>query len=491
MGKLSLSKTARIVLVLCAATAIPSAAQTLTTLASFNGTNGAYPYPMSLVQGTDGNFYGTASQGGGSSACILGCGTVFKITPGGALTTLHTFAFTDGAFPLVGLTQGTDGNFYGTTSEGEANNGFCTQGCGTVFKITPGGTLTTLHNFGFSDGALPAAGLIQATDGNFYATTAGGGNPFQDGTVFKITLAGTLTTLHLFDGINANFVLGDGYSPTGSLVQGTDGNFYGTTESGPVGASCCGTVFKITPGGTLTTLHEFQGYPTDGSFPYQAGLVQGTDGNLYGTTSQGGANDRGTVFKITPGATLTTLYSFSSSTADQPRAGLVLGTDGNFYGTTSATIFKITPTGSPTTLYTFCSQTGCTDGAAGPQGAGLLQATDGNFYGTTAEGGANGQGTVFRLAVGLAPFVETRPTSGAVGAAVIILGNNLTGATGVKFNGTTATFSVVSSTEIQTTVPVGATTGIVQVTTPSGTLNSNVPFQVTKTRKRLVQVTSE
>jgi uncharacterized repeat protein (TIGR03803 family) len=253
----------------------------------------------------------------------------------------------------VGLTQGTDGSFYGTTSEGEASSGDCPEGCGTVFKITPGGTLTTLHNFGFSDGALPAAGLIQATDGNFYATTAGGGLPFQDGTIFKITPGGTLTTLHLFDGSNGNFFLGDGYSPTGSLVQGTDGNFSGTTEFGPVGASCCGTVFKITPGGTLTTLHRFEGYPTDGSYPHQAGLVQATDGNFYGTTSGGGAKDAGTVFKITPGGTLTTLYSFNGPPADDPQAGLVQATDGNFYGTTSITIFKITPTGTLTTLYRF------------------------------------------------------------------------------------------------------------------------------------------
>jgi uncharacterized repeat protein (TIGR03803 family) len=219
-------------------------------------------------------------------------------------------------------------------------------------------------------------------------------------------------------------------------------------------------------------------------------------GSGAGTVFQGD----GTVFKITPGGTLATLYSFCSQSAcadgEYPDAGLVRGTDGNFYGTTysggaganggGGTLFRITPDGTLTTLYSFCSQGTpeypCKDGAS--PFAGLVQATDGNFYGTTYSGGASracgtyGCGTVFSLSVGLAPFVETQPTSGWVGAAVKILGTNLTGATRVMFNGHAAVFTVVSSSLITTTVPAGATTGAVEVVTPSGALSSNVPFRV-------------
>jgi uncharacterized repeat protein (TIGR03803 family) len=291
--------------------------------------------------------------------------------------------------------------------------------------------LTTLYSFcsqsGCTDGAYPYEALAEGTDGSFYGTTTlGGAN--GDGTVFKITPAGALTTLHSFDGT-------DGTHPTAGLVEGTNGNFYGTTcGSGPAcnGFSAGnGTVFEITPSGTLRTLHSFDG--TDGANPF-GGLVEGTDGNFYGTTTLGGANGEGTVFKITPGDTLTTLYNF-------------------------------------------CAQGGCADGYY-PYGA-LLQGTDGVFYGTTEEGGADGDGTVFSLSVGLGPFVETLPTSGKVGAKVIILGNNLTGTTSVTFNGTAASFTVVKSTEITATVPTGATTGKVKVTTPEKTLKSNVAFRVT------------
>ena len=202
----------------------------------------------------------------------------------------------------------------------------------------------------------------------------------------------------------------------------------------------------------------------------------------------GGAHGHGTVFRITPSGTLTTLYSFCSQSActdgATPYAGLIQATDGNLYGTTAGggarnndgTVFKITPTGTLTTLHRFCFQSGCADGA-GPL-SGLIQATDGNLYGTTDAGGVDGFGTVFRLNVDLGPFVETLPASGKVGAAVKILGTNLTGATSVSFNGTGAAFEVVSASEISTTVPTGATTGTVQVVTPDGTLSSNVPFRV-------------
>jgi uncharacterized repeat protein (TIGR03803 family) len=185
------------------------------------------------------------------------------------------------------------------------------------------------------------------------------------------------------------------------------------------------------PAQTFNVLHTFDGMDGDGS----NALVQGADGNFYGTTFEGGAN--------------AACYS----------------------GSTCGTVFKITPSGTLTTMHSFNS----TDGAT--PWAGLVQDTDGTFYGTTAYG-ANNDGTVFSLSVGLGPFVETQPAMGKVGTAVTILGTSLTGATSVTFNGTAATFTVVSASEVTTTVPAGATTGTVQVVTPGGTLSSNVPFTV-------------
>jgi uncharacterized repeat protein (TIGR03803 family) len=284
-----------------------------------NCTDGSHPQG-GLVQATDRNFYGTTSQGGTNSK-----GTVFQITLGGTLTALHSFNGEDGAFPYSGLVQATDGNLYGTTSRGGA------YGIGTVFKITLGGTLTTLHSFDLVDGYGPFAGLVQASDRNLYGTTSGGGT-YGEGTVFRISLAGSLTTMHSFHGA-------DGAAPDAALVQGTDGNLFGTTNLGGTNnlPACttnngpgCGTVFKITLGGTLTTLHSFD--LVDGYGPF-AGLVQGTDGNFYGTTA-GGPNDYGTVFEITPGGTLTTLHSFYGTDGIYPFGGLVQGADRSFYGTT-------------------------------------------------------------------------------------------------------------------------------------------------------------
>ena len=229
------------------------------------------------MKATDGNFYGTTSSGGSG-----GNGTVFKITPAGTLTTLYSFAGSDGANPYAGLVQAIDGNFYGTTYAGGSG------GYGTVFKVTPAGALTTLHSFAGSDGANPQAGVRQGTDGNFYGTTSLGGTDGY-GTIFKITSAGALTTLH-------SFAYGDGAYPYAGLVQETDGRFYGTTSSG--GTKGYGTIFKITPAGALTTLHSLSG--SDGADP-RADLVQGSDGNSYGTTYSAGARAGGVVFRLTPG----------------------------------------------------------------------------------------------------------------------------------------------------------------------------------------------
>jgi uncharacterized repeat protein (TIGR03803 family) len=289
-----------------------------------------------------------------------------------------------------------------------------------------------------------------------------------------MTPQGKLTTLY---GFCARNNCDDGAEPDAGLVEAANGNFYGTTVLG--GAKSKGTVFGITPAGKLTTLYSFcsQTNCTDGANPY-AGLVQATNRDLYGTTFGGGANGEGTVFKITYRGKLTTLYSFCSQTncADgSGPTGLVQGTGGNLYGATGGgtekdggTAFEMTPEGQLTTLYGF-------DHLAA---TGLTQGTDGKFYGTSFGGGTNDYGTVFSLAVGFGPFVETLPTSGKVGATVKILGTKLTGATSVTFHGTAATFTVKSSSEITTTVPTGATTGRVRVTTPSHDISTNVPFRV-------------
>ena len=459
LGAPSAALTLVVVLLFVVVATQSAQAQTLKTLHSFDGTDGSDPQ-AALVQGTNGDFYGTTYYGGAN-----GWGTVFKITPSGTLTTLHSFDITDGSQIIAGLVQGTHGDFYGTTVEGGPSD--CSGGCGTIFKITPSGTLTTVHSFDGTDGSNPQAALVQGTSGDFYGTTfEGGANDF--GTIFKITPSGTLTTLHSF-----NFYT-DGETPLAGLVQATNGDFYGTTSRG--GANGAGTVFKISPSGALTTLDSFDG--TDGSYP-QAGLVQATNGDFYGTTGYGGVCC-GTIFKMTPSGTLTTLHSFDGTDGSFPAASLVQATDGHFYGTTyyggangDGTVFKITPSGALTTLHSFDN----TDG--GNPSAALIQAANGKFYGTTSDGGANGDGTVFSLSVGLGPFVETQPTSGKVGAAVKILGTDLTGTTSATFNGTAATFTVVSSSEIKTTLPTGATTGTVEVTTPKGTLKSNVVFRVT------------
>ena len=471
------------VFMLSAAAASGAPAQTFRTLWNFDSANGDYPY-AGLVQATDGSLYGTTLYGGANNGCTSGCGTIYKVSTNGELTTIHSFAGypTEGSSPGAALIQGTDGNFYGTTFSGGVSTTCGIVGCGTVFRVTPSGTLTTLYSFcsqtNCVDGEFPGAGLIEGTDGNFYGTTVeGGANPdcygVGCGTVFKITRSGTLTILYSFCSQSSCI---DGSSPYAGLVEASDGNFYGTTEAG--GAISDGTIFEITPGGQLTVIYSFcsQANCSDGAEP-EAGLIQATDGNLYGTTYRGGAQQDGTIFKITTQGILTTLYSFCAQTNCSdgyfPADALIQATDGDFYGTTpdagrlnraGGTIFRVTSTGSLTTLHTFCSQGSCQNGAT-PVG-GLVQDTNGRLYGTALQGGSGrecngGCGTIFGLSVDLGPFIQTEPVSGMVGTAVKILGSSLKGATSVTFNGTPAIFSVRGAALIVTTVPAGATTGTV------------------------------
>ena len=472
-----------------------------TTLFTFDYTDGSYPL-AGLVQAANGYLYGATTQTSTGNS-----GTIFRITPLGILTNLSNLSNgVDGAEANT-LIQATDGNLYGTARNGGANTNSmeCPNGCGTVFRMTPGGKVTTLYNFCetlsngvCADGSSPDAALAEATDGNLYGTTAYGGSAAcydGCGTVFRITRSGVLTTLYTFC---AQPNCTDGNAPgVGALLQATDGNLYGTTTIGGTnpgncgGGEGCGTVYRISPGGGFTSLYSFcpqSGCP-DGEIPV-AGLIQATDGQLYGTTDDGGSSGCfmgcGTIFKITLGGQLTTLHTFDSADGEVPHA-LVEGNDRNFYGTTGGggsndncsdeqtcgTIFVMTPNGSLTTLHNF-------DPSGYSPFAGLTQDTDGAFYGTTNQGGDGVYccGTVFRISVGLSPFVETNPAAGKVGATVGILGTNLTGATGVKFNGTETAFRLVSETFIETKVPSGATSGTVQVQLPRGTLSSNVPFIV-------------
>jgi uncharacterized repeat protein (TIGR03803 family) len=360
---------------------------TTSVLYSFAGGLGDGENPDdSLIQGSDGNLYGNTYGGGANSD-----GTVFRLTTAGAETLLYSFGsiVNDAINPYGSLIQGVDGNLYGTTGTGGAS------GNGTIFKVTLTPTVveSLVHSFagGSSDGSRPNS-IIQGSDGNFYGTTPSGGANGA-GTVYSMTPAGVETLLWSFGGS------GDGSSPQARLVQGSDGNFYGTTSAG--GANSDGTVFMITPTGTETLLYSFGGTAADGTDPV-ASLIQASDGNFYSTTTNGGANSLGTVFRITPLGVETVLYSFGTNANDgtYPFARLLQGSDGNLYGTTPGgganglgVVFKITLAGVETLIYTFSG--GASDGSY-PQNS-LIQGSDGSFYSTTLDGGTYNLGTVFKI----------------------------------------------------------------------------------------------
>jgi uncharacterized repeat protein (TIGR03803 family) len=437
----------------------PAHAQKYSVLYKFGTKNGDPVAPLNpgiIAQGRDGNLYSTAPEGGAN-----GDGAVFKITPKGTLTVLHSFDGTDGSTPFSGLTLGTDGDFYGTTNSGGS------LGNGTVFKITHSGNFTTLHNFAGAEGGLPYAPPIEGTDGNFYGTTpVDGGHGI--GTVYKMTPSGVVTTLHTF----AN---NDGANPGPPLVEGSDGNFYGTTAGG--GKNEQGTIFKITSTGSLTTIHDFS---CDNACIVYGPLIQGSDGFFYGVASEGGSgrDNPGTIFRVSSTGSFSVLYNFNGrSDGSTPYAGLVQASDNNLYGNTEekgssrvGTIYRITPQGDFSVLYNFHSQKG-----GGPRVT-LIQNTNGILYGDTP---ANSSISVFySLNANLPAFVTLLPYSGKVGKTIEFLGQGFTGTTAVSFNGTAAVFSVKSNTYLTAIVPAGATSGLVTVATPGGLLTSNRQFQV-------------
>jgi uncharacterized repeat protein (TIGR03803 family) len=420
----------RAVLLVCLA-ALGAQAQIYTNLYTFSLHRADPTAP--LVQGFDGEMYGAVTESGGFYS-----GMVFKITTAGLLTTIGK------AYRVALLVPASDGNIYGVTS---ALTPFLLP---SIFKISPSGALTRVYTF---NGDVAVTALLEGEDGNLYGTTSG--DETTSNTFFRLTLSGESTILYTFDAADGSVE---------GLIQGADGNFYGTTYGNNI--SNYGTVFKISATGGFTTLHSFD--YTDGANPF-SGLVQASNGDFYGTTYSGGASTTGysgTIYKISPAGDFTLLHSFDGTDGAYPARPLIQATNGNLYGSTSTagpdnlgTMFQITPAGVLTTVVGFGS------------GYPLVQDTNGNLYGYALDG-------IFSLSFDLGPFVTTVPVASSVGSTVDILGTNLSGASQVSFNGVPAAFTVVSPAEITATVPAGATTGKINVTTPAGPLSSNVVFRV-------------
>jgi len=482
----------------------------LKNIHNFNGSNDDGAFPQGGVTlGTDGNFYGTTYEGGSVTA-----GAVFKVTSSGTYTTLYSFTGgKDGAYPYAPPVEGNDGNFYGTTTAG-GNTTVCGSGCGTIYKITPAGVLTTLYQFDITHGYEPYGPLVLGTDGNFYGTTPAG-TTANAGVVFKISPAGKFTLLFSFDSTH-------GETPFGGLVQGADGNFYGTTIYG--GSAGGGVVFKITPSGKLTVLHNING-TTDGARPY-GGLVLASDGNFYGANSNGGtvnsncSNGCGTVFKITPKGVYSVLYKFDYTTGATPYVTPFQHTSGLVYGDSQVGgTGNVNPcsTGNCGVLYSWKSSglpafvsllpySGKVGKVIEFLGQGFVSGkTTVSFNGTAAKPTVvsstyltapvpNGATTasvtvttsgvtltsnrIFRVTPQITSF---KPTSGAVGTVVTITGVSLIQTKKVTFGGVAATsFSITSDLQVKATVPTGAKTGKIVITTPGGTATSPGVFTVTQ-----------
>jgi uncharacterized repeat protein (TIGR03803 family) len=511
-----------------------TASGTLTPLYNF-GTctypckEGLYP-KAPPVQGTDGNFYGTTPD----TIDGTNSGVVYKITSAGKFTTIHAFDFAAGYNPNAPLIQGTDGNFYGTTTlGGKTVLPICVAAsasptCGTVFKINTAGKVTTLYKFGKTDGAGPLGPVIQGTDGNFYGTTSEGGTSGL-GVVFKLTSAGVLTVLHDFNGA-------DGQTPDAGLVQANDGNFYGVASAG--GTLGFGTIFKITSTSdhTFSVLYNFDS--THGATP-EVALMQHTNGILYGDTDSGDTHGGGVFYSLNIGAAeFAKLQTLSGKVGTQVSIlgqGFIGSTAVSFGGVNATTFTVVSdtyvtanvPTGGKTgtvtvvrpsgslnsiqqfkvtpTLGSFSPPSGPIGTSVTINGTGLIQTTKVTFGGvpattftvnsdskitatvpsgaktgkivvTTPGGSATSSGT-FSVTPTILSF---SPPSGKVGTVVTINGTGLTQTTGVSFGGVAATaFTVVSDLRITATVPTGAITGKIAVTTAGGTATSSATFTVT------------
>jgi uncharacterized repeat protein (TIGR03803 family) len=412
----------------------------LTVIHAFTGADGKGPV-ASLILASDGNLYGTTTYGGTDNL-----GTVFRVTPAGIFSIVYSFDGSVGAYPLVNLIQGTDGSLYGTTANGGASN------AGAIFKMTLAGVATNMYSFSEpdnneinADGFGPHGALLQGSDGNFYGTTFGG--IYGGGTLFKITAAGVLTTLHSFGAVDSLGNKPDGFNPTAGLTLGSSGNLYGSTFYGgvnqPASSGCSlggtvegtpavgGTIFSMDPAGSVSTLYSFGALGSmDGSAP--TNLTMMGDGNLYGVAECGGNHGAGVFYMITPAGVLTNIYAFVGDTTDSgngPIGTLLATTDGTgFYGVAqfggggnSGVVYRITTAGALTVLYSFSATNTSNanqDGAV--PAAGLTRDATGNLYGTTQYGGPAGAGTIFRLSVPTQAGPPPAPanTGGSGGGAV-------------------------------------------------------------------------
>jgi len=456
--------------------------------------------------GTDGNYYGTNQDGGPGGGCgFSGCGQIFKVTPAGVETIVYNFTgLGDGSGPQAAPIQATNGVFYGTTPAGGAN------GASTAYSVTSNGTFKTLHTFAESEGQQVQAELVQGTDGNFYGTAVNGGANGL-GSVFKMTPAGAVTVLHSFAG-------SDGQNPCCGLVQDSNGIFYGSTAGGG-GEGIAGVIFSITSAGVYTVLHSIDPAAGDGTGPGST-LTLGSDGKLYGVTASGTSGVSGTLFNITTSGSFTTLYTFCASggfctDGYGPSSPVKQNTNGMFYGVTSnggdagcssqglgcGTVYSLNMKLKP--FISLVSTSGKEGANIGILGQGFTASSVVSFGGVQATVFSR-SGSTFLLATvpvdaltgtvtvttgettlaTVQPFrvtptlISFDPSSGPVGTPVTITGTGFLQAAHVTFNGKAATFTVNSDTEITATVPSGATSGKILVTTKGGSVSSTSGFTV-------------
>ena len=471
-GMTAIAVTVIAVVVMFAGAAVPAQAQTPTVLHTFLlfPTDACYT-EGNIVQGRDGNMYGDGAVCGAN-----GGGAVYKISPAGAESVFYSFPQQWTNCGGAGLTLGSDGNFYGTCIAGNPATGL-----GSIFRLTPAGVFTDLHDFtGVNGDSLPVYPPIQASDGNFYGVS---GNEVQIcGNVYRMTPAGVYTNLHTFSGSDCH---------PSNLVQASDGNLYGTLADCAV-VSTDGCVYRISTAGVFKEIHDFA--LTTGEVPC-TGLIQGKDGKLYGATNSGAANGWGNIYKLTTAGVATDLHDFNNATDAAcvnnagPPVNMLQVADGTFYGVNPAyglyggSIYKLT-SANVFSAWMFPS----TDVDGNSPSSTLIQNTNGLVYGTTPAGGfippncpQGCQGTFFSVATGDKPFVSLEPTekTGNVGASVGMFGQGFTSASVVKFGGVAATSVTRSGTTYLTAVvPAGAHTGAVTVTTGTTTLTSPQTYNV-------------
>jgi uncharacterized repeat protein (TIGR03803 family) len=468
-GMTAMLLTMLTVVVIFAGAAVPAQAQTPTLLYNFQESHTDVCQPEdNLVQGRDGHMYGIGETCGANDG-----GGVYKISTTGVESVVFNFP-SGWSSCFSGLTQGSDGNFYGTCFTTPTGNG-------SIFQVTPAGAFTDKHDFtGVNGDTEPVFGPMQASDGNFYGVT--GYYNFTCGNVYKLTAAGVYTNLHTFTGSDCG--------PASSLFQASDGNLYGTLYSCAL-TSSQGCVYKISTAGVFT---EIYGFPTTTGYRPCTGVIQGKNGKLYGATNQGAANGNGSIYSLTTAGVYTDLHDFNNTTdascvynIGRTTVNLLQVTDGSFYGvnaccgTYDGSIYKLT---SANVFSAFMFPSTNADGNS-PVST-LIQNTNGLVYGTTSTQGPNTcsppcQGAFFSVSTGDAAFVNLEPTQKAelVGAHVGMFGQGFSSASVVKFGGVASTSVTRSGTTYLTAVvPVGAHTGAVTVTTGSTTLTSPQTFKV-------------